>query len=150
MTGTGLIGNTTGGRDYCRSKINELQKDVRLNLIFIEPCVENVSKRNWSHDSDGYCVVANYNCASATGTLSVRLTSAEQEANCSMEKVGSGKAQDWLNDKETVFACVLVARAALRVVPVLEIVLHEDEEERRRTVILPSFRALTAVNLAGA
>ena len=58
--------------------------------------------------------------------------------------------RDWLNSKETAFSCVLAARAALRVVPIMEIALHEDEEERRRTVILPSFRALAAANFAGA
>ena len=58
--------------------------------------------------------------------------------------------QDWLNGKETAFACVLVARAALRVVPIMEFALHEDEEERRRMVILPSFRALAAANFSGA
>ena len=68
-----------------------------------------------------------------------------------MEEIGNDKAlQDWLKGKKTEFACLLAARTALRVVPVLEIVLHEDEEARRRSVILPSFRALVAANYAGA
>lgn len=68
-----------------------------------------------------------------------------------MEKIGDTKAlQDWLSGKDTAFACGLAARVALRVVPVMEIALHENEEERRRMVILPSFRALAAVNFAGA
>ena len=78
--------------------------------------------------------------------------------------------QDWLNGKETVFACVLAARAGLRGVfrqcghskpsagcsrratrrANKEFALHEDEEERRRMVILPSFRALAAANFSGA
>ena len=58
--------------------------------------------------------------------------------------------QNWLKGKETAFACVLAARAALRVVPIMEIALHEDEKERRRMIILPSFRALAAANFSGA
>ena len=58
--------------------------------------------------------------------------------------------QDWLKGKETTFACVVAARAALRVVPIMEFALHEDEEERRRMVILPSFRAIAATNFSGA
>ena len=58
--------------------------------------------------------------------------------------------QNWLKGKETAFACVLAARAALRVVPIMEIALHKDEKERRRVIILPSFRALAAANFSGA
>lgn len=54
----------------------------------------------------------------------------------------------WLKGKPPAFAYVLAARAALRVVPVLESALHADKEERRHTIILPSFRALAAVNFA--
>lgn len=56
--------------------------------------------------------------------------------------------QDWLNGKEMAFACVLAARASLHVMPILEITLNEDED-RRRSVVLPAFRALAAVNFAG-
>ena len=66
------------------------------------------------------------------------------------EIVDSVALHDWLNGQPVEFACVLAARAALRVAPVLEIALHEDEEERRRDVILPSFRALAAASFAGA
>ena len=62
----------------------------------------------------------------------------------------SSALQDWLNGRAVKFACVLAARAALRVVPVLEIALHEDGEERRRDVILPTFRALASSCFAGA
>ena len=68
-----------------------------------------------------------------------------------MAEIGDSSAlQDWLNGKPVEFACVLAARAALRVAPVLEIALHEDQEGRRRDVILPSFRALAASSCAGA
>ena len=68
-----------------------------------------------------------------------------------MEDIENGTAlNDWLNGRVVEFGCVLAARAALRVVPVLEVALNEGAEERRRTVILPSFRALAAANFAGA
>ena len=68
-----------------------------------------------------------------------------------MDKIGDERALgDWLSSRGTEFACVLAARAALRVVPVLEVALYRDEEDRRRTVILPCFRALAAANFAGA
>lgn len=68
-----------------------------------------------------------------------------------MEKIRDERAlQDWLNHRKMEFACVLAVRAALRVVPVLEIALYEDAEERRRTVILPCFRTLAAANFASA
>ena len=57
---------------------------------------------------------------------------------------------DWLNGKEIDFAVVLAARAALRVVPVLELVLNGDDEQNRNDIILPSFRALVAVSFVGA
>ena len=68
-----------------------------------------------------------------------------------MEEIGDSTAlHDWLNGQPVEFACVLAARIALRVVPVLELALHEDEEERRFKIILPSFRALSASSYAGA
>ena len=63
--------------------------------------------------------------------------------------VDENALRDWLNGKETAYACVLAARTALRVLPILEFALREDEEEKRRLVILPSFRALAAVNFSG-
>lgn len=66
-----------------------------------------------------------------------------------MAEIGDSSAlQDWLNEKPVEFACVLAARVALRVAPVLEIALHEDQEGRRRDVILPSFCALAASSFA--
>ncbi|MXW21361.1 MAG: abortive infection family protein [Gammaproteobacteria bacterium] len=68
-----------------------------------------------------------------------------------MDKIGDERAlRDWLKSRKMEFACVLAARAALRVVPVLEVALCEDDKESRRSVILPSFRALAAANFAGA
>ena len=54
----------------------------------------------------------------------------------------------WLKGKPPELACVLAARVALRVVPVLQYALHEMEEDRRCTIVLLSFRALAAVNCA--
>ena len=55
----------------------------------------------------------------------------------------------WLKGKSAAFACVLAARAALRVAPVLGQALQEDKEDRRRALILPASRALAAANFAG-
>ena len=56
----------------------------------------------------------------------------------------------WLQGKSPGFACVLAARAALRVAPVLRWALHEEAEDRRRCVVLTNFRALAAASFAGA
>ena len=50
----------------------------------------------------------------------------------------------WLNGKSPELACVPAARAALRAAPVLGWGLHEEEEHRRRSVVLTSFRTLVA------
>ena len=68
-----------------------------------------------------------------------------------MENIKDKEAlQNLLTNMEIEFACVLAARCALRVVPILETALQEDQEERRCSIVLPSFRALAAVNLAAA
>ena len=68
-----------------------------------------------------------------------------------MVKITDGHELDaWLKEVPTEFACALAARAALRVAPVLGQALREEEEERRRDLILPGFRALAAANFAGA
>ena len=56
----------------------------------------------------------------------------------------------WLKGKPPEFACVLAARVALRVAPALRWGLREEAEERRRSVILTSFRALAVASFAGA
>lgn len=68
-----------------------------------------------------------------------------------MEEIRDTTAlHEWLKKQPVEFACVLAARIALRAVPVLEVALYEDEENRRRKIILPSFRALAASSYAGA
>lgn len=56
----------------------------------------------------------------------------------------------WLHARPVEYACALAVRAALRAAPVLRYALYEDSEDRRRNVILPSFRALAAASYAGA
>ena len=56
----------------------------------------------------------------------------------------------WLNGKSPGLACVLAARASLRAAPVLSWALRVEEEDRRRFVVLTSFRALAAASFAGA
>ena len=56
----------------------------------------------------------------------------------------------WLKGQPPEFAYVLAARVALRVVPALRWALHEEAEDRRRSVILTSFRALAVASFAGA
>ena len=56
----------------------------------------------------------------------------------------------WLNGKSPELACVLAARAALRAAPVLSWALHEEEKDRRRSVVLTRFRTLAAASFAGA
>lgn len=68
-----------------------------------------------------------------------------------MTEICDSKAlRNWLTGKAVEFASVLTARIALRVVPVLQLVLHEAEKERRFKIILPSFRALAATSYVGA
>ena len=67
-----------------------------------------------------------------------------------MAKIADERAlETWLKEMPAEFACVLATRAALRVAPVLGQALGEEEEERRRALILPGFRALAAANFAG-
>ena len=68
-----------------------------------------------------------------------------------MTEIGDSETlHDWLKDQPVEFGCVFATRIALGVVPVLELALHEDEEDRRRVVILSSFRALAASSFTGA
>ena len=59
---------------------------------------------------------------------------------------GEDSLETWLKGKPSGFACVVSARAALRVVPLLADALHEDDKERRATIILPCFCALAAAS----
>ena len=56
----------------------------------------------------------------------------------------------WLGDKPPEFACVLAARIALRVAPILRNTLRTDDVPRRARIVLPCFRALAAASFAGA
>ena len=56
----------------------------------------------------------------------------------------------WLGDKRPEFACVLVARIALRVAPILRNTLRTDDVPRRVRIVLSCFRALAAASFAGA
>ena len=56
----------------------------------------------------------------------------------------------WLKGKPPEFPCLVAARAALRVVPILQYALQAAEEDRRRDVILPSFCALAASRFGSA
>lgn len=68
-----------------------------------------------------------------------------------MEEIRDSTAlHEWLKKRPVEFACVLAARIALRAVPVLELTVYEDEENRRGKIILPSFRALAASSYVGA
>ena len=56
----------------------------------------------------------------------------------------------WLREKSPAFACVLAARIALRLAPILKDALYADDAIRRAQIILPSFRLLAAASFAGA
>ena len=56
----------------------------------------------------------------------------------------------WLKGKPPEFACVLGARIALRMAPILGAALCADEASRRARIVLPCFRALAAASFAGA
>ncbi len=63
---------------------------------------------------------------------------------------GANCLAEWLKGKPAEFACALAARIALRIAPILRDALCADEALRRARIILPSFRALAALNFAGA
>ena len=62
----------------------------------------------------------------------------------------SNGLETWLKDKPPDYACIIAARAAMRVAPVFDEALHEDAEVRRHIVVLQGFRALAAASVAGA
>ena len=67
-----------------------------------------------------------------------------------METMDENSLTAWLQNSPPEFACVLAARAALRVTPLLIEALHRDAEPRRCAIVLPSFGALAATRFAGA
>ena len=66
-----------------------------------------------------------------------------------IEITGPNCLVEWLKREPPEFACGLVARIALRVAPILKDALHTDDASRRVRIILPSFRAVAALNFAG-
>ena len=52
----------------------------------------------------------------------------------------------WIEGKPPELACILAARTALRVAPVLGNALCEDADSRRRAIVLSGFRALAAAS----
>ena len=67
-----------------------------------------------------------------------------------IEISGANCLATWLREKPPEFACVLAARIALRMTPILTDALYADDEFRRAQIILPSFRSLAAANFTGA
>ena len=67
-----------------------------------------------------------------------------------IEISGANCLATWLREKPPEFACVLAARIALRMTPILTDALYADDQFRRAQIILPSFRSLAAANFAGA
>ena len=61
---------------------------------------------------------------------------------------GASCLASWLGDKPSEFACVLAARIALRVAPILRNTLCADDVPRRARIVLPCFRALAAASFA--
>ena len=56
----------------------------------------------------------------------------------------------WLEGEPPELACILAARTALRVAPVLCNALRDDAESRRRVIVLAGFRALAVASIASA
>jgi len=55
----------------------------------------------------------------------------------------------WLETRPRADAVLIAARAALRVLPLVVRALDNDAERRRRTVVLPTFRAAAVAGFAG-
>lgn len=54
----------------------------------------------------------------------------------------------WFTDRPPEYACLVAARAALRLVPLLGEALHPDSGDRESTIVLPSLRALASASFA--
>ncbi len=63
---------------------------------------------------------------------------------------GTDALSEWLVKRLPEWACMIAARIALRVAPILRDALCTDETSRRALIILPSFIALAAASYAGA
>lgn len=64
------------------------------------------------------------------------------------EPIDRDSLQAWLTDRPLEYACLLAARAALRLTPLLGEALLSDSDDRRSTILLPSLRALANVSFA--
>lgn len=62
----------------------------------------------------------------------------------------SNGLEAWLKRNPPVFACIIAARVALRVVPLFVEALREEEKERRAAIVLPGLRAVAAASFAAA
>ena len=65
-----------------------------------------------------------------------------------VEITGANCLAEWLKKKPPEFAVAMAARIALRMAPILNDALYTDGASRRARIILPSFRALAALNFA--
>ncbi len=67
-----------------------------------------------------------------------------------MTEISDAKGfSEWLAEKSPEWACLLAARIALRVAPILRDASYRDEESLRARFVLPSLRALAATSFAG-
>lgn len=64
------------------------------------------------------------------------------------EPIDRNSLQAWLTDRPLEYACLLAARAALRLTPLLGEALLSDSDDRRSTILLPSLRALANASFA--
>jgi len=64
------------------------------------------------------------------------------------EPIDRDSLQAWLTDRPLEYACLLAARAALRLTPLLGEALLRDSDYRRSTILLPSLRALANASFA--
>ena len=64
------------------------------------------------------------------------------------EPIDRDSLQAWLTDRPLEYACLLAARAALRLTPLLGEALLRDSDDRRSTILLPSLRALANASYA--
>ncbi len=62
----------------------------------------------------------------------------------------SNGLEAWLKRNPPVFACIIAARVALRVVPLFVEALCEEVKERRTAIVLPGLRAVAAASFAAA
>ena len=63
------------------------------------------------------------------------------------EPIDRDSLQAWLTDRPLEYACLLAARAALRLTPLLgEALLRDSDDDRRSTILLPGLRVLASAS----